>query len=231
MFHKFTYKEDDEMGYSGWVLDAKPYFDPMSGRGVAHDVLEEMPHGGEQPHDELMALGAMLFGRGSMSKPSFMSQFSWDESLAHEFSPLFSHAFNEEGYYLASAPNTLRLDKGRCGECHEREEAIIQAIAPRVLKYIESYGVKEWGDNPDNLEEAKQWIPHAQNWIRIGFRRARRRFYPYMNGEDVAYMFERIENEVSAIKGVELFDRLTIRLRRQINDFTLWHTPNYELIW
>jgi hypothetical protein len=228
MFHTFTYKENEDMGYSGWVLNAKPYFDPMDGRGVAHDVLEEMPHGGEQPHDELMALGAMLFGRCSMSMP-FPRPVS--EVLASEFSPLFSHAFNEEGYHLVDAPKVPRLDQGRYGEDYEREEAIIQEVAPKVLEYIEKYGEDEWGDNPDNLEEAKQWVPHAQNWLRIGFRRARRRFYPYMDGCDVAYMFERIEREVNAIKGAELYDRLTLRVKYQRNDLELWHTPRYELPW
>ena len=216
------------MGYSGWVLDAKPYFDPMDGRGVAHDVLEEMPHGGEQPHDELLALGAMLYGRCSMSmafpRPTY-------QVLADEFGALFSHAFNEEGYYLVDAPKVQRLDQGRYGEDYEREESIIQAVAPRVLEYIEKYGAEEWGDNPDNLEEAKQWVPHAQNWLRIGFRRARRRFYPHMDGCDVAYMFERIEREVNALKGVELYDRLTLRVKYQRNDLELWHTPSYELPW
>lgn len=226
MFHTFTYKHDDDRGYSGWVLDNKPFFDPMDGMGVAHDVLEEMPHGGEQPHDELLALGAMLFGRGSLSMP-FPRPMS--DVLSGEFGALFEHAFNEEGYHLSKAPKALRLDQGRYGEDFEREEAIIQDIAPKVLEYIEKYGADEWGENPDNIEEAKQWVPHAQNWLRIGFRRAVRRFSPHMDGCDVAYMFERITREVNALRGVELFDRLTLRVKYRRNDLELWHTPSYEL--
>lgn len=226
MFHTFTYKHDDDRGYSGWVLDNKPFFDPMDGMGVAHDVLEEMPHGGEQPHDELLALGAMLFGRGSLSMPFPRPM---PDVISGEFGALFEHAFNEEGYHLSKAPKALRLDQGRYGEDFEREEAIIQDIAPKVLEYIEKYGADEWGENPDNIEEAKQWVPHAQNWLRIGFRRAVHRFSPHMDGCDVAYMFERITREVNALRGVELFDRLTLRVKYRRNDLELWHTPSYEL--
>lgn len=228
MVHTFTYKENDDLGYSGWVLNSKPYFDPMEGRGVAHDVLEEMPHGGEQPHDELLALGALLFGRGSLSMPFNKPLCT---VLADEFYPLYSHAFCECGYSLVDAPNVRRLDQGRNGDCYEREEAVIQAIAPKVLEYIDKYGSDEWGSDDEELERAKQWIPHAQNWIRIGFRRARRRFYPHMDGCDVAYMFERIEKEVRALQGVELGDQLKIRVKYQRNDMQLWHIRSYELAW
>lgn len=229
MFYVFTYKHNEDRGYSGWVLDAKPYFDPMDGRGVAHDVLEEMPHGGEQPHDELMALGAMMFGRGSLS--AAFNNRPTEEVLSYEFSELFRHAFGEEHYWLSPAPKTLRLDQGVYGEDYEREEAIVQAVAPLVLEYIDKYGEDEFGADEEQLEEARAWIPHAQNWLRIGFRRARRRFYPHMDGCDVAFMFERIERAVNALKGVELDDRLTLRVKYQRNDLELWHTPSYEIPW
>lgn len=229
MFHVFTYKNNEDIGYSGWVLDAKPYFDPMDGRGVAHDVLEEMPHGGEQPHDELMAMGAMMFGRGSIS--AAFNNRPIEEVLSYEFSELFRHAFGEEHYWLSHAPKALRLDQGVYGEDYEREEAIVQAVAPLVLEYIDKYGEDEFCDNQEQLEEARAWIPHAQNWLRIGFRRARRRFHPHMEGCDVAFMFERIEREVNALKYAELGDRLTLRVKYQRNHFELWHTPSYEIPW
>lgn len=215
MYHTFTYKHDDERGYSGWVLNSKPFFDPMDGRGVAHDVLEEMPHGGEQPHDELMALGALIYGRGCHTGVFYQPI---EQILAYEFDELFGHAFCETGYQLVPAPKTRPL---RGSEDMEEAEGVIQATIRIIRARIKENAEDLRLDTEAKINQALEWLPSAANWLRIGFRRATKRFYS-VGRYEVYSLFERIQRGVDKLKP-ELGDTMTVRVSYKRYDVRIWH--------
>jgi hypothetical protein len=202
MTHEFTYQLKN--GKMGWVLDSKPYFDPMaSGRGVAHDVLEEMPNGGEQPHDEFIALGALLYGRGCDIHTHFQGIHTTpSELIAHELHVIFEHAFCEKEYALVEAIRTQPLIE------YEVEESIKFALS-LFSKSIKQPGWYRFA-YPTNL--ALEWMVHVENWLRIGFRKAQQRFQPYMDRRDVSHMFSQIQNEVDKIGTANICDKLKINV-------------------
>jgi len=214
MYHTFTYKHDDERGYSGWVLNSKPFFDPMRGLGVAHDVLEEMPHGGEQPHDEAMALGAMIYGRGAHCGVFFNPI---ETTIAYEFDELFEHAFEEEGYRLQPAPNTRPL---RGDEDREETEELIQKIIHILKTRIQTIPNDLHLYTDAQIQQALEWLPHATSWLRIGFRRAAKRFYR-LGRYEVYSLFQRIEKEVDKLKP-ELGDQITVRVSYRRCDVNIY---------
>lgn len=220
--HSFTLREHEDFGTMGWVLDRKPYFDPMDGMGVAHDVLEEFPNGGEQPHDELMAMGALIYGRGSMS--GAFNRRPLHEVVGSELHEMMRHVYDEDNYYLAEAPKTRRLP-----EDFEDIEDTIQGAIQYAREYfprtIESGEFTE-----EAVAEIVEWLPHAENWLRIGFRRARRRFEPHWDGCDVAYMFDRIRDEVDLIlkrEEPQEFDKLRVIVSYQRHDLLVVHERAY----
>lgn len=222
MVHTFTWKEHEDYGHWGWVLDRKPYFDPGNGNLVAHDVFEEMPHGGEQPHDELLAMGAMLYGRGSMADSFNYRNVA--EVVAYEFMPCFEHAFNESGYELQDAPKTRKLSWE-----YEHIEDVLSDIAEHVYKQLEkTEGDYDWDD--EQIAEAKAWVPHGINWLRIGYRRAHRRFSAHLDGYDVTVLFRRLKDRVDELSknlGEDSY-KLRVRVSYRNRDFNAWVIPPWE---
>lgn len=219
MVHNFTCRTHEDTGFKGWVLDSKPYFDPVDGMGVAHDVLEEFPRGQDQPHDELMAMGALIFGRGSACLNFFRPLH---EVVGGEFHELMRHVYSEEGYYLKPAPPTRPLS-----EDFEHEENVIVQVGEYVREYFpKTVGYGEF--EAEEVEEILEYVPHALNWLRIGFRRARRRFHPHLEGWDVAYLFNRIKDEVdrtTKMEGAEEYDKLRVIVSYRRNDFRVIFEP------
>ncbi|MBS1722491.1 MAG: hypothetical protein JSS66_05730 [Armatimonadetes bacterium] len=220
MTHVFTCKEHEDFGTNGWVLDAKPYFDPGDGQLVAHDVLEEFPHSGEQPHHELLAMGAMVFGRCSSGMIG-SSIFSPGAVIANEYLEMLRHVFEEDGYWLEPAKQQRPL----FDEYAETTICQFLEAAPGVLQSEYSDG----NENPEQLAKALAYLPDAANWMRLGFRMAHKRYYPHLDGYDVAMLFERLKNAVNKIRDIELGDKLKIRMSYRRHDFTLAHVPAYEL--
>jgi hypothetical protein len=221
MVHNFTLKEHEDTGYNGWVLDTKPYFDPVDGIGVAHDVLEEFPRGQDQPHDELMAIGALIFGRGSMS--GAFNRRGLHEVVGGEFHELMRHVYDEDNYYLTPAPSTKPL-----GEDWEREEEVIVDAGEYAREYFPTC-IDSGEFTEEQVREIIEFIPDACNWLRIGFRRARRRYYPHFDGYDVASMFERIQREVDKVtKYAEEYDKLRVIVSYRRHDLQVIHIPRYE---
>ena len=221
MVHTFTLKENEEHGGQGWVLDSKPYFDPMDGMGVAHDILEEFPHGKDQPHDELLAMGALIFGRGEQWERGRESMI---ESVSYECTRVFDHVFYEKGYSLAFChPNKpLQGDD-------EYYEAVIQAIGKHIAETNGNEDLREY--DSDQAEKIIGEVENIKNWLRLGFRKARRRFNN-LDGSDVAFLFERITNEVNRVtKMAELGDTLSVRVSYKRNDVEIWHRQPSRSYW
>lgn len=225
MVHTFTMQEHEDHGYTGWVLDSKPYFDPMDGMGVAHDVLEEFPRGKDQPHDELLAMGALIFGRGEM----WSHNCSLVETVAHECSGVFRHVFHEEGYSLAFCYPSRPFEDDLIDY-----ENTIQAVVEHIVKIntldpTRGYDNREYDDAES--EKVLGEVENIRNWLRLGIRKARRRFRN-LEGYDVAQLFERIEKEVNRVtKQAELGDKLSIRVSYKRNDVEIWHREPSRSYW
>lgn len=227
MVHTFTWMtkdDDDRCEQTGWVLDRKPYFDPSSGLGVAHDVLEEAPHGGEQPHDECMAMGAFIWGRGEL----WTHNNKWvtvPQSVASVLDMAFSHVYDESGYHFVAAPRTRPLsDYVFC----ERVESDIRASAEYFVTSTIASKLSAGELNEEHAEELLGCRDDIAHWMRIGARKARARFYPYLDGYDVAALFERLQNEVDKLHPEE-GDRLSIMVRPSRYDYRLKHTEGWRL--
>lgn len=215
----FVFADDEDRG-KGWRLEAKPYFDPAGGLGVAHDILEEFPSEQDQPHHEFLALGAAIYGRGSCGMlGNFRS--SAGETLVYDSISVIEHVLDEEGYWLTDAPPQKPLP-----EDFEYAERILRDFSAKAAEVYTS----NWKDyNEDNrIEIATAYIPHAVNWMRVGFRRARKRYEPTWDGSDVAMMFERIANEADHLsKHAEIDDLLRVVIDRRRHDLQMIHTPYY----
>jgi hypothetical protein len=73
MRYRLQVQHNEEFGYDGAIIispktKVRNYHDPVMGLGIAHDIIEHPALIHEDPYiDELMALGAMLAGRGENS--------------------------------------------------------------------------------------------------------------------------------------------------------------------
>lgn len=215
--HTFTLERNEDLGILGWVCDRKPYFDPMPGQGVAHDVFEEFPNGGEQPHDELLAMGSMMFGRGSYEH--LFGMYGLAASIAAEFHEMLRHVFHENTYFLKPAPNTRKLN-----DDYEHQEYIISEFMGIVEKEV-----REWDEyEPSQISSILDYLPHAANWLRIGFRGALKRYAPDLDGCDVANMFESLKEQVDRItQWAEEGDKLRVIFSKKRSAVEAYHEPWY----
>ncbi|MHA2068172.1 MAG: hypothetical protein ACXABY_27740 [Candidatus Thorarchaeota archaeon] len=193
MIHDFVVREYEENGELGLVDVKKPYFDPARGTGVAHDVLEEFPGGGEQPHDELQAFEAMIVTRALAGDMDHVL-YTPGQQFGLEFDELFRHAFGREydsgygGYRLYPAPKTSPC------KCEYVEDYISEAIEVASTALEEDPNQNEFEEW--EVKEALAWLEDARSWIRIGYRRALKRFRHMDDTYSLSYMFKGIEKEV-----------------------------------
>ena len=206
----FDCKTHEDYDSLGWVMCKKSYFDPAQGRQVAHDLLEEFPRGQDQPHDEFMALGAAIWGRG---QGGYFQYRSAAYNIAGDFTFAIGHAFNEDGYYLRNAPRTYKLRDWDA-------EAVIEEIGQIVLES----GFEDIYDD-DNRQRAIDYVSHALNWMRIGYRRAAQRFR-VTNHYEITAIFNTIEKEVDKIlKWSEEGDKLKVMINLRTRTVKVEHIP------
>lgn len=188
MRYEFVAERHNEFGSMGWRLKDMPDFDPLPGMAVAHDILEHFPGGDESPADEFQALGASWFLRGEGYLYSGLS--SGEENLAADMPDIVDHVL--QGMYMPTPPRTHRLDSNA-------EDAL--QIALKLAK-------RNCGDRGADAE-AKSVLRKALGWLRIGYRRAVRRYKD--NVHNARHLFTLIEAEADKyLKHAEEGDELHI---------------------
>jgi hypothetical protein len=191
MKYQFVCKEHEDYGTNGWRLESQPGFDPLGGMAVAHDIIEHFPDGDESPADEFQALGASLFIRDA----SFYRNYNPATNIASEFPMIIGHVIHQ-GMPLKAPPRTQRLG------CPEAERDI-QETMNEGLCLMES----EFHDEDRAL--ARNAAKKAMGWLRIGYRRAEKRFGG--NLTNVRRAFRKIQEEADKLlEHAQVDDKLII---------------------
>lgn len=174
--HVFDWNTSYEHGYEGWLARRQPDFDPVyEPYTMAHDAVEHWParHGHEA--DELLALGALLRGRGMAG----FFERPLDEILADEIQNLM-----EEGEYsrLKEPPSHLRA-------LHDKEaEKVIHMAVERCRKTIVN-----WNEAvPEKTQAVNNLAPKFKAWLRLGYAKCGRRYHDASSGL-ITKLFVRVQ--------------------------------------
>jgi hypothetical protein len=177
---RFVCEQHQEFGEKGWRAESQPGFDPLWGMAVAHDVLEHFPDGDESPADEFMALGAAYLIRGEGSYFSNKGNIhSPMVNIASDFPEIMRHIVGER-MSLKTPPKTLAVPNADDG---------LREIIKEAKKLVKSEFDPEY--DKELRDAAKDILQKALGWLRIGYRRAAKRYKGKI--EKVRCMFEQIE--------------------------------------
>ena len=158
--YSFDHKEWDEVGGMGWLIHGAPkQFNPVSGMGVAHDILEHHKDDTGELHNELMAFGAMYRVRGETGY--------WCRKQGYNTDPVF-HMSNgiltifDDACVRSEDPEVLRPFVGQVstGNCNTDEELrhIAKEGARRVAEEYndeDAYGFKL---NSKDIQDTANWM-------------------------------------------------------------------------
>lgn len=214
---KFICEEHKEYGCNGWRMEDKPHFDPLMGITVAHDVLEHFPNGDESPADEFQALGAGYFIRGETGYMQRKGNINPPAvHIASDFPDIFRHIIDER-MGLPVAPKTKKIDI-------EYVEEFISELMQEAAKLLES----EFGEyEPEFVKESLELLPRVADWIRIGYRRATKRFGPYQN--HAVAIFQQIEEKADKyLEHANIGDKLTVSFDIKNNKANIRFVESYE---
>jgi hypothetical protein len=188
---KFEWKEDQELGGEGWIPTRFPNFSAGEGLTIAHDTLEHFANDEGNLAGELRAFGAMIFTRvegGYFSNE--MTRRSAEENLGMELGRFLEELGNGEhsGWGdFPRPPRTYRLKNGT--------EEIIDKILTESLK---SYQAEMQNYSEDHLTDSYQTdieLSKMHGWLRIGYRKAVRRFRGAGSG-DMSYLFGELKDRI-----------------------------------
>jgi hypothetical protein len=212
---KFTCKEHEEHGFSGWVMNTMPHFDPGTGMTVAHDCLEHLSRR-EGLEGEMEAFGVSLWGRHQggywAGKRSFRTE--WSYHVADEVAQFCAQA----GMRIDKAPKAALLEDHLEAELAAMVEGALRGYPEQAEVYL---GVEE--DDLD-LEEARRIFEECARWIRRGFHAAEKKYD--ISVDEFAELFSEIERRVDKIHP-EIGDTLSVRFDRNSYDLEVIHSSLY----
>lgn len=206
--YRFNKQEHSELGFDGWLLVGAPatYY-PLTGMGVAHDLLEHKADDNGSVEDELLALGGALWvrGEGGYWVSYTLSLHTPGENLVPDLCMLATQFGGIEG--IQDPGRTTKL------EAHV-EKWIDEAIEGAREELVGEY---------DELDEkdVSKYLDNVRGWIRKGYRRTKKRYSAHSAGE-LAYLFHTIEKEADhLLKVASDYEQLVIRLDLRRCDVTL----------
>ena len=179
--HVFDWKEDQEYGGYGWVLRGCPHFNATAyGRTLAHDVLEHFKPKYGDLTDEMLAFGAMVWGR---------VQGGWFYNLTYNPSPAYHMAADLSRFlhdhYCDPHTHSL-LDPGATRRLNDDMEDEIEAALRQAVKNANAeYADEETGE----LFTMGATVERMRGWMRRGYRAAARR-YKGNRPEELCWLFD-----------------------------------------
>lgn len=186
----FQCAKNEDYGFLGWRPVDMPNADPLMGMTVAHDLMEHFRGDNGGVEAEFMALGAALYIRGEGGFFS-ESRYTPAESVAADVPDLMRHIVHE-GFSLNPAPHRTRAT-----EETEPCDAVLQAV--------------EFENGDDGI--ADEWARskwNALDWLRIGYRKAKRR-YAGIDPWDLTYIFRQIAEAADRhLESAEGFETLVV---------------------
>jgi hypothetical protein len=202
----FICQEHEDYGMNGLVLKDHPTFEPLQGMTVAHDILEHYPKDSGELHEEFMAIGAMLYGRGEGGYFAGRSSSVEDNCVADLTNIIhYASSHNKElkpCTFKVVAPDTS------CFDCDTYEELGVQHIQNEFSDRLEYY------DIISTNEKIEEFVNQACRWICRGYYKAKDR-YRNTDSYTLTELFrnceQQIDNELkSLIVGQEV--KVTINL-------------------
>lgn len=176
----FEWRGDRNTGEYGWIQKGFPNFNASDGRMVAHDTLEHFAGGDGSLTDEMLAFGAIMFVRGE-SGWFYQEGGIYDpaQSCALDISE-FLHDVAWGNSHLKTAPRTCRLDDNTI-------ENYIQDAVHGGLRIA----LNEYPEKCGQMRQSDALIKSMIGWMRIGYRKAVKRFY-----DNPAYQVADCFNEI-----------------------------------
>jgi hypothetical protein len=229
--YKFLYEYHQDFGYYGWRWDKRPDFDPATGIGVAHDIMEHLPNDDRSLWGEVEAVGASVYLRGLNG--FFHRRSSYIPVHEHIGSGLMEVAEHYTGR-RSSYPQSLTvpekykhlLDKPPKLRCEFAEELICDSI-----NHVEKEATLEWDlsieddsldlDYQKDMVNAIKYIQKvAQVGVRTGYMKARKR-YGDLDTYTLAYaVFGKIAEEADKLlKKVEPEDNMDLIVKPIFNKY------------
>lgn len=189
---EFQWREDQNGTY-GWIMRGMDDFDAVDAMGVCHDAIEHFDNGATL-EDEYQAFGQMLHGRG-------MGGY-W--SLIHSYYPAEANIASDAMLFLArNLDDGHRLEKRRTTRLSDNAaENMLEEIERLVLKDLPGELESRFDDPaemPSRAEQRRE-VRAMLNWMRIGYRRAERRWGDHNNCQ-VADLFYEMQSEVKRVTG------------------------------
>lgn len=184
---RFTWysAHDNDHGLEGWIMSSMPHFDPVAGRGLAHDMLEHFtPRAGNEGEAE--AFGAIAWiriegGYWTAYNPNtgHLTLKDHANSLGSEFAN-----FLAQSDWQCRAPDAWEVVPEVDDECGMR--TLLRNIAARTAYYAR----KEFG-MPSGEREC---IRNMYQWLCIGYQKVQE-FYG-TNAQAMAALFWELENAI-----------------------------------
>lgn len=191
----------EEHGITGWLdVRAPSNFDVGFGFGIAHDVLEHFDLSGTV-EAEGEAFGAMLWGRGSGG----YWQRQYHEQVYSDIAEIVIR-----GGGCAAPPKRPRALTCDCGE---PELMLVEAL-DRAFRACDEY-LDTYSQQDTPRETIKQWFDNFGQWIRIGYRRANRRYGRTTNPHMLSLMYRELETKFDA--AVRMCDSELDKIRVDVN--------------
>lgn len=155
-YYRFEARINEDSGALGLVQRHRRNFDPLGAPAVAHDILEHFPDDNGTVDDEVRALGAGLWVRPPMGKTSH------PDGIAVDLTDLYVQCQADIGRLSIPIKQTPIPE-----ECVEEQLERVRVYSLQLLKG----GLEDFSDARLNA-----WINAAVDHLRIGYRRALRRY-------------------------------------------------------
>ena len=180
MRYRLKVQHHEEFGDDGAIIispktKVRNYHDPVTGLGIAHDIIEHPTKIHEDPYiDELMALGAMLAGRG-------------ENSLYDEYALLRY----EVERLLESYPYSLMVGSAYQKNKRIKDHDVVNRITQSVKNAIDLRFLQDELDSPLEVDENL-----IISWICEGYTRYKKRF-GHLDLYDISnHVFDTIKEKV-----------------------------------
>ena len=213
---KFAFAEHEEHGTKGWKPDWIPGGEPLTGIGVAHDVMEHWTNQSGSWNDELVALGAALFVRGDggwfAANGRSKHNDRWSVNTCSDIvEGMRKHVWQDEPWVslLSGRAGSHRLDEWNESEIEHCLNRVRQDFREEVG---EDFNRAQW-------MVSDLYMQQMARLMRVGYRKAERR---YRNAYAAAHVFSQIaEKSDKLLEHADDFETLEVRLNARTLDYSV----------
>jgi hypothetical protein len=222
MDYIFTFGEDPEYGFSGWIPKFMPYNNAVTGAGAAHDIFEHGRGDDGTVESELSALGASHYIRGEQGYYQDIGNLlSPEEHLGSPISDMLE-ILHRRGRAVASPGRTHALDE-------TTEQSFADASTMGLARFEDEYR-QQRDESPDYSGLTKAEVhQRIVGWLRKGYRKGQARFKDH-DPYSVKQLYQRLTKDIDKLTShAEDGDELRVKLNLVALSVELKHRPAYEL--